>query len=90
MARREAVGVIRQPHPALRERRACELVGTTRSSYRYRLRPEHEQADRERRERLRELAAERRRFGYRHLQVLLGREGWRVNHNEPRPGRPKR
>jgi putative transposase len=32
------------------------------------------------RERLRELAAERRRFGYRRLHVLLVREGWAVNH----------
>ena len=31
-------------------------------------------------ERLRELAAERRRFGYRRLHVLLCREGWVVNH----------
>ena len=32
------------------------------------------------RQRLRELAAERRRFGYRRLHVLLEREGWQVNH----------
>lgn len=31
-------------------------------------------------ERLVELAGERRRFGYRRLHILLGREGWRVNH----------
>ena len=31
-------------------------------------------------QRLRELAEVRRRFGYRRLQVLLGREGWQVNH----------
>ena len=31
------------------------------------------------RERLRSLAAERRRFGYRRLTVLLRREGWAVN-----------
>ncbi len=31
-------------------------------------------------ERLRELAAARRRFGYRRLGVLLRREGWTVNH----------
>jgi putative transposase len=30
--------------------------------------------------RLRELAEERHRFGYRRLQVLLVREGWVVNH----------
>jgi putative transposase len=32
------------------------------------------------RRRLRELAAERHRFGYRRLHVLLGREGVAVNH----------
>jgi len=31
------------------------------------------------RQRLRELAAVRGRFGYRRLTVLLKREGWRVN-----------
>ena len=30
--------------------------------------------------RLRELAAARVRYGYRRLHVLLGREGWQVNH----------
>ena len=32
------------------------------------------------RERLKELASQRRRFGYRRLHALLRREGWRVNH----------
>jgi len=58
------------------ERRACQLVGMVRSSCRYQVR-RHD--DRELRERLRELAAERRRFGYRRLTVMLRREGWRVN-----------
>jgi putative transposase len=31
-------------------------------------------------ERLKELAGQRRRFGYRRLHALLRREGWRVNH----------
>ncbi len=72
--------MIRQAHPALSERRACALVGTARSSYRYAPSPEREQAERELRQRLRELAGERRRFGYRRLLIFLGREGWRVNH----------
>jgi len=59
------------------ERRACELVGVRRSSYRYRA-PGRE--DDELRDRLRALAGERRRFGYRRLTVLLRREGWAVNH----------
>ena len=32
------------------------------------------------RQRLKELALERRRFGYRRLHILLKREGWLVNH----------
>ena len=35
--------------------------------------------DKDLRQRLRELSAERRRFGYRRLHILLKREGWDVN-----------
>lgn len=59
------------------ERRACGLVGIGRSSARYRAR---RSGDQELRERLREKAGERRRFGYRRLHVMLAREGWTVNH----------
>ena len=34
------------------------------------------------RKRLREVAMERRRFGYRRLALLLAREGYRVNHKK--------
>jgi putative transposase len=61
----------------LSERRACGLLGVDRASARYRPRGSDDGALRER---LRELAAERRRFGYRRLHVLLVREGWAVNH----------
>lgn len=71
---------MREAHPALSERRACELIGTRRSSFRYRPARERAARDRALRDRLRELAAERRRFGYRRLLIFLGREGWRVNH----------
>ena len=74
-ARREAVGVL-QREGDRSERRACALAGMGRSSYRYRA---HRPAEGELRERLRSLAAERRRFGYRRLTVLLRREGWAVN-----------
>lgn len=61
----------------LSERRACRLVGQPRSTNRYvATRPD----DAELRERLRTLASERPRFGYRRLGVLLRREGRRVNH----------
>jgi putative transposase len=58
------------------QRRACGLVGIDPRVYRYRsLRPD----DAVLRTRLRELAAERRRFGYRRLHILLKREGVDVN-----------
>jgi len=61
----------------LSERRACGLVTIGRSTARYRAR---RSGDQELRERLRELAWERRRFGYRRLHVMLKREGQMVNH----------
>ena len=63
------------------QRRACGLVGIDPRVYRYRSsRPD----DAELRGRLRELAAERRRFGYRRLGLLLAREGLRPNHKKLR------
>lgn len=53
------------------ERRACRLAGVGRSVCRYQARRRDDPALRER---LRELAGERRRFGYRRLTVLLRRE----------------
>jgi HTH-like domain len=60
------------------QRRACRLVGIEPKTYRYRSRRPVDEALRRR---LRELAAERRRFGYRRLLILLRREGIGVNHN---------
>lgn len=59
------------------ERRACSIVGADRSTIRYRSRRND---DALLRGRLRELATERRRFGYRRLHVLLRQEGYVVNH----------
>lgn len=59
------------------ERRAGKVLGVNRSSLRYRSRGRD---DGVLRERLRQLAAQRRRFGYRRLCVLLRREGVLVNH----------
>jgi len=75
-ARREATLWIRDRH-RLSERRACRLVGMHRSTSRYCRKDRQESALRQR---LRELAAERPRFGYRRLHALLVREGWQVNH----------
>jgi len=59
------------------ERRACRLAGVGRSSCRYQARRGE---DSELRQRLRALAGERRRFGYRRLTAMLRREGWPVKH----------
>ena len=56
----------------LSERHACGLIGMHRGSWRYRPR---ERDDGRLRTRLRELAGERPRFGYRRLHVLLRRAG---------------
>ena len=58
------------------QRRACALAGIDPRVYR---RGSTRPADAELRERLKELSSERRRFGYRRLHLLLGREGWKVN-----------
>jgi putative transposase len=60
----------------LSERRACSLVGADRKMVRYRFRRPDDAAVRAR---LRELANERRRFGYRRLHVLLRNDGHMLN-----------
>jgi putative transposase len=75
VAQRTAVRAI-QATFELSERRACALVGLGRSTCRYRPRRQDWPALRDR---LRTLAGERRRFGYRRLYVLLRREGFAVN-----------
>jgi hypothetical protein len=63
------------------ERRACAILGTDRTSVRYR----HRRGDdAPLRARLRALAGERRRFGYRRLGLLLKREGLAPNHKKLR------
>ena len=56
----------------LSERRACQIVGADRKMLRYR---SVRSPETELRQRLRDLANERRRFGYRRLFILLRREG---------------
>ena len=58
------------------ERRACALVNLQRSTLRYV--PRHK-SDEALTDRIRELAQERRRFGYRRVHAMLRREGVEVN-----------
>ena len=74
--RRQLVGFW-QMSLQLSERRACGLIGINRSVCRY---PGGKSDDGKLRERLKELAEKRPRFGYRRLYVLLRREGIKVNH----------
>src|SRR5690242_13855676 len=61
----------------LSQRRACGLVGITRRAFR---RAPGEAHNRLLRQRLRELAEERRRWGCPLLYLMLRREGWQANH----------
>lgn len=75
--RRAAVGYA-QERFGFSQRRACRVVGSARSTIRYRQR--RRGGDETVRGRLRELAAQRPRFGYRRLHALLRREGIVANH----------
>ena len=77
-ARREAVAHLRSNFD-VSERRACGELGADRSSVRYCARRPGDEAVRKR---LRELAAVRRRFGYRRLPMLIRREGLIINHKK--------
>ncbi len=74
-AHREAAAHLRSVY-GMSERRACRVLGVDRASVRYQAtRPD----DGDLRDRLKALAQERRRFGYRRLHVMLRREGHAVN-----------
>jgi len=77
-AQRRAAVAYAQERFGCSQRRACRLVGSCRSTIRYR--PRQHGDDPTLRTRLRELAGQRPRFGYRRLHVLLRREGIVVNH----------
>ena len=77
-AKRNAVAHAREKF-GLSERRACSLIGVARRVVRY---EPTRLDDAGLRVRLRELAGERRRFGYRRLGYLLAREGLVPNHKK--------
>ena len=69
-------GYVQQQHK-LSQRRACRPVRIDRTSARYQSRRKPQS---ELQKRLRLLAEQRPRFGYRRLTVLLRRQGLKVNH----------
>jgi len=73
--RRQAVDVLKEER-GFGITRACGLVGISRSLYGYRSRRPVLAGLRER---ICELAGEKRRYGYRRIHTLLLREGWKVN-----------
>ena len=75
-AEREAVAHLRTGHE-MSERRACKLLQCCRMTVRY---ASVRGADTMLRDRMKSIAHERRRFGYRRIHVLLRREGVAVNH----------
>ena len=80
VVKRQAVAHLCQSYE-VSQRRACQVIAADRTSMRYRsVRPD----DAVLRARLRELAAIRRRFGYRRLLILIRREGTHVNHKKLR------
>lgn len=74
--RREAVRFALDKFP-FSERQACKIIGLPRSTFRYEPLPDKNGWLRQR---LKELASQRRRFGSPRLCVLLRREGKIVNH----------
>ena len=74
-AKREAVARL-QAGLGMSERRACRVIGADRKSMRYRSQRDD---DAELRSKLRALAQQRRRFGYRRLHILLRRESVLIN-----------
>jgi putative transposase len=77
-AKRKAVARLKDAF-GMSERRACKAIGCCRMTVRYETsRPD----DCELRERMKTIAQERRRFGYRRILVMLRREGRVVNHKK--------
>jgi putative transposase len=74
-AKREAVAHL-QALLDVSERRACRVIAADRSVIRYQSRRDD---DGPLRQKLRDLAHQRRRFGYRRLHILLRREGLTIN-----------
>lgn len=73
--KRDAVAHACKAH-GVSQRRACDVLGVDRTSVRYRsIRPD----DQPLRDAMKAVAAERRRFGYRRIHVMLQRQGIEMN-----------
>jgi putative transposase len=77
-AKRKAVAHLMDAH-GMSERRACKAIGCCRMTMRYETTGAD---DAGLRQRMKAIAQERRRFGYRRLHVLLKREGYLINHKK--------
>jgi putative transposase len=75
---RKAVAHLMEHH-GMSERRVCKAIGCCRMTMRYRT---TRADDASLRQRMRVIAQERRRIGYRRLHVLLKREGYLINHKK--------
>ena len=78
--RRQAVAYLCEAH-GVSQRRACNVMQTDRSSVRYQSKRVN---DNEQREAIKRISKERRRFGYRRINVMLQREGIHMNHKKLR------
>ncbi len=79
-AKREAVAHLVEQHE-VSQRRACVVLQADRSMVRYQSKRCN---DTELREAIKRVSAERKRFGYRRIHVMIEREGFKVNHKKLR------
>ena len=79
LARRSVVKYLKKAGKCS-ERRACVVVGLSRSLVRYIARRRRDEA--ELIKKIHKLAIRNSRYGYRWITVLLRREGWRINKAE--------
>ncbi len=79
-AKRDAVAHLINQHQ-VSQRWACEVLNVDRSTVRYRSKRND---DFEQRDAIKRIAKERRRFGYRRINVMLQREGIYMNHKKLR------
>lgn len=75
-ARKKAVKALMRDH-GCSERRGCELAGVSRTGFRRT--PSRRPDEDALKQRIRDIAARHKRYGYRMVATILRREGWHVN-----------